>query len=534
MKKGIDLSHHNGTIDFQRVKASGVEFVVLREGYRKEIDRKFEEYVKGCIKAGIPILGVYHFLYAKTEKEAVEEARSCIENIKRVGLGPKDFYYWIFSDFEYDTVKKAAKEGVLLGSRECNLFTYKFCEEIRKEDYKVGIYTNDDYYKNMYDKDILESYPIWLADYKDGPDYNCVMQQYTSKGKIPGISGYVDLNYFYGPNFKMEEKKMYSRNEVVRLAESWVGKNEKDGSYKSIIDIYNSVGPFPRNTKIQYGWAWCACTWSALAKKLGYTEIMPVEISCGYLINEAKRMGCWQENDGYVPKPGDAVVYDWDDSGKGDNTGWPDHVGLVEYVNEKAGYFTTIEGNYKDSVKKRTVSINGKFIRGFIVPKYDEDKTVIYENVGTSKDIEIVAMEVIAGVWGDGDSRKESLKRNGLNPEEIQARVNEILNGSAAKPSEPIQNQNQPYEKEVMCTCYARSKNIVLRGTWKTCSNSYLRNDAGTNKKALAIIPPGTNVQCYGNYTKVTSGVKWLLIEVVLDGVKYTGFTSEKCLLKVK
>ena len=74
-------------------------------------------------------------------------------------------------------------------------------------------------------------------------------------------------------------KVSYSRSAVVNLVNSWVGKNEADGSYKSIIDLYNSKAPFPRNTKMQYGWAWCACTWSALAKALGYTAIMPVEIS---------------------------------------------------------------------------------------------------------------------------------------------------------------------------------------------------------------------------------------------------------------
>ena len=529
MKKGIDLSHHNGNIDFQRVKASGVEFTVLREGYRKEIDRKFEEYVDGCKKTGIPILGVYHFLYAKSEKEAVEEAKSCISNLRKVGLTSKD--YWIFSDFEYDTVTKAAASGVVLTARECNLFTYKFCEEIKKEGYNVGIYTNNDYYKNMYDQNILDSYPIWLADYTDGPDHSCIMQQYTSKGKISGISGNVDLNYFYGSDFKMEDKKMYNRNEVVRLAESWVGKNEKDGSYKSIIDIYNSKGPFPRGVKMEYGWAWCACTWSALAKALGYERIMPIEISCGHLIQEAKKMGCWQENDRYVPKPGDAVLYDWQDSGKEDNEGWPDHVGIVEYVNGRAGYFTVIEGNYSDSVKKRTVSINGKFIRGFIVPKYDEDKTIVYENVGTSKDVETVAREVIAGVWGNGQTRKESLERAGLSYEEVQKRVNKILNGSAVKPSQPIQSQNQPYEKEVMCTCYAEDHYDSLLGKYQTIENLYLRNDAGKNKRALAVIPVGTIVTCYGNFTEV-SGTKWLLIEVIIDGVQYTGFSSSTYLIK--
>ena len=127
---------------------------------------------------------------------------------------------------------------------------------------------------------------------------------------------------------------MYSRQAVVDLVESWVGKKEADGSYKSIIDIYNSfTGALPRNTKMEYSWPWCACTWSALAVALKYTPIMPIEISCYYLIERAKAMGVWEENDAHVPKLGEGVLYDWEDTGIGDNTGNPEHVGTVTYVN---------------------------------------------------------------------------------------------------------------------------------------------------------------------------------------------------------
>ena len=167
-----------------------------------------------------------------------------------------------------------------------------------------------------------------------------------------------------------------NRNEVVKLILSWEGKKESDGSFKPIIDIYNSYKDLPRKTKMQYDWAWCACTWSAVAIKLGYTDIMPIEISCGQLIEAAKKMNCWQENDGYIAQPGDGVLYDWNDSGKGDNVGWPDHIGIIVETNEKSGYFTVIEGNYDNAVKQRKLLINGKYIRGFITPKYDEVSTL--------------------------------------------------------------------------------------------------------------------------------------------------------------
>lgn len=209
---------------------------------------------------------------------------------------------------------------------------------------------------------------------------------------------------------------LYLRDEVIKLAQSWIGLNEKDKSYKKIIDIYNSYkGPFPRNLKMQMGWSWCACTWSALAIKLGYTKIMPIEISCGQLVEAAKKMGIWVEKDNYIPKPGDAILYDWQDDGKGDNTGWPDHVGVVEEVS--GNYTTVIEGNYKDAVGRRKIQINGKFIRGFITPKYDDKKKTINQ----------IAKEVIAGKWGSGDSRKKKLEKAGYDYKKVQKKVNELL-----------------------------------------------------------------------------------------------------------
>lgn len=325
---------------------------------------------------------------------------------------------------------------------------------------------------------------------------------------------------------------MRSRSEVVKLAQSWVGKNEKDGSHKEIVDIYNSHKPLPRNAKMAYTYAWCACTWSALAIKLGYTDIMPIEMSCGFLIEAAKKMGIWQENDGYIPDQGDAILYDWDDKGNGDNTGWPDHVGVVEYVNKNTGYFTVIEGNYSDSVKKRTVSINGKFIRGFITPKYDVNMVTVPE-AKPGKDVKTIAMEVIAGVWGSGEQRKKSLTAAGYNYTEVQNTVNQILNGSADKPVEVTPAPETPSTvtgKVVKTTCVAKGFNKSIAGTYTTTTNVYCRNDAGTNKKALVQIPKGSKVRCYGYYN-TSSGAKWYLIVFdSKDGIHYEGFTHSSYL----
>lgn len=340
-------------------------------------------------------------------------------------------------------------------------------------------------------------------------------------------AGYGQAIYDRCVGKKEEVTELKTRSAVVNLANSWLGKNESDGSYKAIIDIYNGyTGEFPRGTKMLYSWPWCACTWSALAIKLGYTSIMPIEISCYYLIERAKEMGIWIEQDNRVPKVAEAVLYDWQDGtnyATTDNTGAPDHIGIITEVHEDAGYMVIVEGNYSDAVKKRTLSINGRYIRGFISPNYDADGTA--EPVQTSgKSVETVAREVIAGTWGNGTARKNALEAAGYDYDTVQAVVNEILNGSADTPTTSTPEESAT--KTVTATDYAqKGPDVSVAGVYTTTANLYMRNGAGKNKKALVLIPKGTKVNCYGFYS-VSSGVKWLYIQATLDGVKYTGFSS--------
>lgn len=180
-KKGIDISYWQGNVNFAKVKTDGIQFAIIREGYRQTVDKKFHEYVQGCKNNGIPVVGVYHFSYAMNVDQARNEAAFCIEQVKKAGLG-KDTV--IFFDFEYDTITKAKNQGVTLGSKECNAHTKAFCEYVTSQGYKAGIYANLDYYKNMYDKELLKKYIFWLADYTGEADYACAFHQYTNKGKV--------------------------------------------------------------------------------------------------------------------------------------------------------------------------------------------------------------------------------------------------------------------------------------------------------------------------------------------------------------
>lgn len=164
----------------------------------------------------------------------------------------------------------------------------------------------------------------------------------------------------------MTEKEL--RAKVVQTAQAYLGCKESDGSHRKIIDGYNAHKPLARGYLVKYTDSWCATFVSFVAIKCGITDIMPTECGCGAMIELYKKLGRWQENDAYKPAAGDVIMYDWDDNGKGDCTGYPEHVGIVTAVN--GDEMTIIEGNKNDSVSYRKLQVNGKFIRGYCLPDY--------------------------------------------------------------------------------------------------------------------------------------------------------------------
>lgn len=159
-----------------------------------------------------------------------------------------------------------------------------------------------------------------------------------------------------------------ARAKVVDIAVSHLGKNESDGTHRAIIDRYNSQAVLPRGYRVKYTDAWCATFVSAVALEAGFETIMPTECSCPQMVALYKALGCWVENDAYVPKPGDIIMYDWQDSGFGDNNGTPDHVGIV--VSSSDSGMKIIEGNLNNAVGYRSIPVNSRYIRGYCVPDY--------------------------------------------------------------------------------------------------------------------------------------------------------------------
>ncbi|MDO5363071.1 MAG: glucosaminidase domain-containing protein [Eubacteriales bacterium] len=226
---------------------------------------------------------------------------------------------------------------------------------------------------------------------------------------------------------KKEGNIMYSRKAVIKQAKAWYGCKESDGTHRKIIDVYNKQNPLPRGYRVTYRDAWCATYVSAVSLILGYTKIIPTECGCNQMIEKFKKIGCWVEDDSYVPQEADIVFYDWDDTGEGDCIGGTEHVGFVESVS--GGYATIIEGNIRDSVGRRKLKINGRYIRGYAVPKYDDEPASAPEPSKPDKSVDKVAREVLEGKWGNGSERKRRLIQAGYNFDAVQKKVNWILSG---------------------------------------------------------------------------------------------------------
>ena len=212
-------------------------------------------------------------------------------------------------------------------------------------------------------------------------------------------------------------------SKVVEQARAWLGNKEGSAGHKAIIDLYNAHTPLARGYKVKYTDAWCATFVSAVAIKLGYTDVIPTECGCGKMIELFKKLGTWVENENRTPKPGDIIFYDWDDNGQGDNLGSPEHVGIVEKVT--GGTITVIEGNHDgsdadriDGVERREIAVNGKYIRGYGVPKYDTEKAPKKEEteltkadvINIIKEYEAAKAKEAVGAWSKDSFAKAKAK----------------------------------------------------------------------------------------------------------------------------
>ncbi len=200
--KGIDVSYHQGAIDWKKVAKTDIEFVIIRAGYGKStVDKKFLDNIKGAIGAGLKI-GIYWFIYAKNEAEVIANAEMCDKTIRQY---KEHITMKVAADWEYDSDTNSQKNGVIQTKESRTKFVRIFLEHLKNKGYEVCNYANPDYLKSKFGD--LSEYPLWLARYSDKMgDYNAWMWQYSSTGKVPGINGNVDMNICYG---NVEERVQY-------------------------------------------------------------------------------------------------------------------------------------------------------------------------------------------------------------------------------------------------------------------------------------------------------------------------------------
>lgn len=183
---GIDVSKHQGVIDWAKVKAVNIAFAMIRAGYGKvssQKDSKFEENYKNAKAVGIPV-GAYHYSYAKTVEDAKKEAQVFLS-----WIAGKQFEYPVVFDIE-----DASQAN--LGKQLISDIIRAFCSAVESAGYYVSVYANKDWLLNRIDDDVKKKYDTWLAEWREEPTYtgNFGIHQYTSKGSVSGITGNVDMN----------------------------------------------------------------------------------------------------------------------------------------------------------------------------------------------------------------------------------------------------------------------------------------------------------------------------------------------------
>ena len=191
---GIDVSYHQGDIDWEAVKADGVDFAMIRLGYRGyetgniNIDERFHEYAQGALDAGLDI-GVYFYSQALTAEEAREEARTVLAEIENY-----EITYPVVFDWEIVGEESARTNDI--SSEKLNECAAVFCNTIARGGYIPMIYSVKRMALLKYDLSKLAGFDFWLAEYREEPEfpYEFTMWQYASDGKVNGIEGEVDLN----------------------------------------------------------------------------------------------------------------------------------------------------------------------------------------------------------------------------------------------------------------------------------------------------------------------------------------------------
>lgn len=211
---GIDVSSNNEVINWGKAKENGIEYAIIRVGYGSDIQEQDDEQaiynMKECERLNVPY-GVYLYSYALNLNEVESEVAHVLRMIQ--GFNPTLGVWFDMEDA--DGYKERHNFSPYSHRQEITDFCRHFCSKIQENGYKAGIYANKNYWDNVLYADQLSDYPVWLAHWGiDEPSMNCLMWQYTSDGNVDGISGRVDMDYYYGelPVLNDDEEEIPSSN----------------------------------------------------------------------------------------------------------------------------------------------------------------------------------------------------------------------------------------------------------------------------------------------------------------------------------
>ena len=270
--------------------------------------------------------------------------------------------------------------------------------------------------------------------------------------------------------------ELEARMKVVNIMRAWVGGYEGGTIHTEILNVYNNHKPLAQGYVVKSWDAWCATTVSAAFIKAGMTSIAPTECSCPRMIQLYKNIGRFVENDAYVGKPGDIVMYDWQDNGVGDNVGTADHVGIVESCNGNT--MVIIEGNMNNGVGRRNLQVNGRYIRGYCCPDFasyvgSKSSTVQIDNTDYSA---LINKAVAAGDYVA--AAKYEQKRN----EKIDAMIAAGMTGyEKTYKYASYLNASFKVGEEVKLSSGAKYTNGIAIPKWVINSKLYVRELRGDN-----------------------------------------------------
>lgn len=226
IQQGIDVSYHNGTLDWSTIKAAGVDFAILRAAYRGYgtegtlvRDAKFAEYMQGAMSQGIPV-GAYIYSQAITTAEAVQEANYILNIVRGYSLDLPIVFDYEFAGVKTGRLDSAWSSGKLNKSKMTDI-ALAFCDTIKNAGYDAMVYANKTFLSKNLDHEVIENagYDVWLAHYTTNTNYtgDYKIWQYTSSGRIPGIANKVfDCNFMYSGTISMSLKISNIPNQIYK------------------------------------------------------------------------------------------------------------------------------------------------------------------------------------------------------------------------------------------------------------------------------------------------------------------------------